>query len=263
MIETLKGEEMDRLIGTSMVNQIIGCSYQKADQLHTFLKSIGISPVGKDGKDNFFWSESSIRSSLDKIILEIDKQKKLANSSPIPNIDRCQAEKVVVRCIGEIEEVRKTLDLIVRQGQTIFQKLNSEIEATTLASTGNEIDTNSIVEELAGFIGSYMADQQRVVTGQIDSGLTGVDTNVERVTKQIGGMTKALGEVKSTLSDVFRQQQNLLTSTYTQNKANREEYMKAMTRIEQSVDQMRESMETRFTRIDYTLKQFVNSTTNK
>ena len=255
---------MENLIGAGKVNQIIGRfgpNYVNSATLSDVLAKAGVAAVGRDGSGNITWFESRVKESVDLIHKELSAREEPKIEAPkkaavqeMPDAGKHGLGAYVC----EIEELRKDVGVIKTQNQAIHGKLSSEFailkdKHRQEHPNNHEIDgagLEKIINELAGFIGSYMADQQRILTQQIDSALQSIDSKTEQINKSMVGLTRINGEAKATIAEINRQQQSLLSNVYTTQKATREELVKQMARTEQAIDQLREDVTPRLQRID-------------
>lgn len=249
-----KEKQMQVIVGVGRVNTILKFDEGlTAKALDVFLKKQGVEPIGKDFQ-GIKWSQSDIEGVRAKMDAEekkkqaIPEQKEvvLPSAKNTPDILE-EVARFKRLAICELHEISEGVGVVKKQGQEAIKMLM--LESGNKGTSSND-HSEKIIEEIAGFIGSFMADQQRIITQQIDSGLESIDSKLDQISKTLMGQGRVIGEVKQSVAEVNRQQQSLLSNVYTTQKATREEILKQMARNEQALDQLREEIIPPLKRVD-------------
>ena len=226
-----KGQQMQMMVGVTRARQILkDDSIQNAKTLGEFLLKHGVKPIGTDSRGNTLWGQDDIAAVAEKIVQEKAAQPVAAEPANADDFARRQFAVIA----QEISALAQGVELLKRQGQAII----AEISKTQPVVSFPEGAKEAIIGELAGFIGSYMTDQQRALTSQVDSALNDIDVKVTKIMSTIGGQNKAIGEAKAKIDEVMRVSNSTLSNFYTTQQATRTEILKGLKRVESSVDEM-------------------------
>lgn len=226
-----KGRQMQMMVGVTRARQILkDDSIQNAKALGEFLLKHGVKPIGTDSRGNTLWGQDDIAAVAEKIVQKKAAQPVAAEPANADDFSRRQFAVIA----QEISALAQGVDLLKRQGQAIMEELSKTQPVVSFPDGAKE----AIIEELAGFIGSYMTDQQRALTTQVDSALNDLDANVTKIMSTIGGQNKAIGETKAKVDEVMRVSNSTLSNFYTTQQATRTEILKGLKRVESSVDEM-------------------------
>lgn len=242
---------IETLVGASYVSQRLSFEQpMSSGRANEFLRGHGIDAVGIDGSGNYKWSKDKVEELRERLMTEKIDQKN-ANNLDQKTVENIVALRKTLR--SEFENIENELKTIKTQNQSIFASVSADRVLVTsqgdMTSDDKSEITDRVINELAGFIGSYFAEIQRVLAQQIDSSLESIDEKIERIEKNGNGHNRAVGECKQKIQEVDQQIKNLISNVYQTNKATRDELVKAVTRNEQAIDELRTTIEPSLNRI--------------
>ena len=131
-------------------------------------------------------------------------------------------------------ELDDQISIVKTQNQAILSR-SDEPASLTLS--------DDILGDLKDAMISFLADNHRSLTNQMDSAISGIDSKVDKLQGVIAGHSRAIGEVKSKHDEVIRICNSIVSNVYTTQKATRDEVFKSLGDVSKTITQLANEVE--------------------